>query len=145
MSALKGLPDRDEFWGWLQELAERGPRFTGNAAHRGFVDELQSQLEDIGLTVQRDELRFRRWEATHWQLRLHGVPSGEEVLPVAYYYPYSGETSSQGVTGVASWCTAAGLPATTRRLLGRSPWLRRAFPRFPRCSSGAGPGSCRSC
>ncbi len=107
MSALKELPDRDEFWGWQQQLAKRGPRFTGNAAHRGFVDELQSQLQDIGLTVHRDELYFRHWEATRWELRLHGISSGEEVLPVAYYYPYSGETSSQGVTGELVHCGMA--------------------------------------
>ena len=107
LSTMKGLPDLDEFWGWLQKLAERGPRFTGNAAQRGFVDELQSQLQNIGLTVHRDELYFRRWEATRWELRLHGVPSGEEVLPVTYYYPYSGETPSQGVTGELVHCGGA--------------------------------------
>jgi hypothetical protein len=107
MTTMKGLPDRDEFWSWQQKLAERGPRFAGNAAHRGFVDELQSQLQDIGLTVHRDELYFRRWEATRWELRLHNVDGGEEVLPVAYYYPYSGETSSQGVSGELAYCGKA--------------------------------------
>lgn len=107
MYAMKGLPDRDEFWGWQQQLAERGPRFTGNAAHREFVDKLQAHLENIGLTVHRDELHFRRWEATRWELRLHGIKSDEEILPVAYYYPYSGETSPQGVTGELVHCGGA--------------------------------------
>ena len=85
MSAIKGLPDPDEFWGWQQQLAAYDPRFTGNAAHQRFIDELQAHLEELGLTVHRDELRFRRWEATRWELRLHDVQSGEESLPVAYY------------------------------------------------------------
>jgi hypothetical protein len=129
MSALKALPDRDEFWGWQQKLAERGPRFTGNAAHRGFVDELQAQLEDIGLTVHRDELRFRRWEATRWELRLHGVPSGEEVLPVAYYYPYSGQTSSPGVTGELVHC--GGAPGNYSQATGKIAVVEACIPPFP--------------
>ncbi len=79
--------------------------------------------------MHRDELSFRRWEATRWELRFHDVDGGEEVLPVAYYYPYSGETSSQGVTGELVHC--GGAPGNYLQAAGKIAVVEAPIPPFP--------------
>lgn len=80
-------------WRWHENLAEHGPRLTGNPAHACYVDFLEERLERMGLRVHRDRLTFNRWDPKRW-----GLTVGGERLSVASYYPYSGVTPSAGVT-----------------------------------------------
>ncbi|GAB0103913.1 hypothetical protein JMUB6875_28870 [Nocardia sp. JMUB6875] len=89
-----GLPTVDELWDAQLRLNDLGPRFTGNAAHRGFVDYIDTSLRDMGIQVIRDRVSFTRWEAGRFDLRLDGTP-----LRTAGYVPYSGSTGPEGVEG----------------------------------------------
>src|SRR6185369_13274041 len=39
------LPPVDEVWGWQVRMNKLGPKYTGNEAHRSFVDFLASNLQ----------------------------------------------------------------------------------------------------
>ncbi|GAC68043.1 hypothetical protein [Gordonia soli] len=91
-----GLPrglSVDDIWDRNLELADHGPRLTGNPAHRRFIDSLAADLDRIGLHVHRDRLTFDRWDPMRWELAVDGLP-----VPLAFYYPYSGVTGPDGVT-----------------------------------------------
>ncbi|WHU49135.1 hypothetical protein QNM97_09250 [Gordonia sp. L191] len=90
----RGPADRNELWRGLVEMNQLGPRLTGNAAHREFIDSLESRLKSYGITTFRDRTRFDRWEAKSFGLRLEGRPQ-----PVAAYVPYSGSTPPGGISG----------------------------------------------
>jgi hypothetical protein len=99
------LPDREEFSRWNEELAHVGSRLTGTTQHQGYIDSLTERLEALGLDVHRDDIRFRRWEPRHWELRMSDP--AERRLPVASPFPYSGETPPEGVTGELVHCGKA--------------------------------------
>jgi hypothetical protein len=93
-AAAEGLAvDAGTLWRWNQRLAAGGPRLTGNAAHRTFVDWLAGMLGDTGLRVRRDRLTFDRWAPRRWSLTVDGAS-----VDVAFYFPYSGVTPPAGVT-----------------------------------------------
>ncbi|WP_107706349.1 hypothetical protein [Nocardioides allogilvus] len=91
-AAARGVDPR-KMWRWHEELAERGPRLTGNRAHSEYIEFLAARLGRMGLRVHRDRLTFTRWDPKRW-----GLSVGGERLPVAFYYPYSGVTPPAGVT-----------------------------------------------
>jgi hypothetical protein len=76
-----------------------GPRYTGNDAHRTFVEYLAKNLQATGIHVQRDTSTITRWNATKWGLKLSHSGGVATDVPVTFYYPYSGATSAEGVTG----------------------------------------------
>jgi len=86
-------------WDWQVWMAGLGPKFTGNDAHRTFVEFLATELKRAGLDVARDSYVFTRWEATRRELT--ATPNGAQPrkVPVTSDYPYSGRTEPQGVTG----------------------------------------------
>jgi hypothetical protein len=63
------LPSADEIWASMEAMNQGGvPRFTGNDAHRKFVDMLESDMKRAGLQTARDSYTFPRWEAKKWSL-----------------------------------------------------------------------------
>lgn len=67
-----------------------------------FVGWLHDQLSRIpGFRLRTDRHTFGRWLAKSWSMDISqpatSGPSGP--VPLAYYYPYSGRTPRQGVTG----------------------------------------------
>lgn len=94
--AVEGVPSTETLREWNAFMASLGPRHTGNAAHKAFVDFLASEFEALGLTVVRETQSFERWEANSWLLAV--VEDGHETpVEVASYYPYSGQTGEHGV------------------------------------------------
>jgi len=93
------LASIDEIWAALGEMNEHGPRFTGNASHRWFVDTLDSGMKQAGLKTSRDSYTFSRWEAKSWGLSATPKNGKPADVPVTFYYPHSGETGAQGITG----------------------------------------------
>ncbi len=101
-TALQGLPSLNEIWSWHQLLAGMGTRYTGSNGHAKFTQWLHDQfltVPDFQLHIER--ITFHRWLAENWSLRIDqnatAGPSGQ--VPVSYYYPYSGKTDPNGVTG----------------------------------------------
>ena len=93
------LPAAETIWRWQERLNGFGPRLTGSAAHRGFIEFLQSELAALGLDVSRDKLAFTRWEAKGFGLGMQAASGPAAPLPVTSYFPYSGQTGPGGVEG----------------------------------------------
>ena len=97
------LPSQKESWDKLVWMAKLGPKYTGNPAHVEFVEYLAKNLESCGLDVQRDHFTLPRWEAHRCAVNVHTASGTSIELPVTSYYPYSGETPGEGVTGEVAY------------------------------------------
>jgi hypothetical protein len=93
------LPKQKEVWASLEWMAALGPKYTGNEAHVKYVEWLATQLQSSGLTVERDHYTFPRWEAKHWRVGVTPTSGAPSDVPVTSYFPYSGQTPPEGVTG----------------------------------------------
>jgi len=93
------LPSQKEVWEWQTWMAKLGPKYTGNRAHVEFVDFLATDLKEYGYEVQREHYTFPRWEARRTQLSIKPASGDSFQAPVTSYFPYSGQTPAQGVTG----------------------------------------------
>ncbi len=93
------LPSQKEVWEHVQWMAGLGPKFTGNKAHTEFVEFLATQLQSLGLEVTRDLYTFPRWEAKRWGIGVQPASGQAFQVPVTSYWPYSGQTPADGVTG----------------------------------------------
>jgi hypothetical protein len=71
-----------------------GSRTTGSNGHKHFVSWLEQQLNDMGLTIHRNEYRFDRWEEKRSAIFINNIE-----VPVSSSFPYSGETDKNGLTG----------------------------------------------
>ena len=94
----EGLPGLEEVWNWQVFMNNLGPRYTGNAAHRAYVDFLDTQFKALGLDLAYDDYIFPRWEVRRTALQLLSRDSQQDVA-VSSYYPYSGQTTPAGVEG----------------------------------------------
>jgi hypothetical protein len=97
-----GMPGLPEVWQWEEQLVGFGTRYTGSSGHAAFVDWLAGQLSAVpGVRVRTDRLTFGRWLARDFALTVSGPASAGRSgpVPLAYYYPYSGQTPPGGVTG----------------------------------------------
>src|SRR5580704_1787963 len=101
------LPSQKELWDWQVWMAKLGPKYTGNPAHRAFVDFLDSQLKSAGLEVARDHFTLPRWEAYRWELSAAPSSGAHLKVPVSSYFPYSGRTTAAGVTGKLAYVGTA--------------------------------------
>jgi hypothetical protein len=95
-----GIPSAEEIWGWQNQLAHFGTRYTGSTGHTNYVDWLSEHFAAIpGFTLKRDRLTFNRWLARDYSLSITTpTVAHPRPVPVTYYYPYSGKTSGAGVT-----------------------------------------------
>jgi hypothetical protein len=93
------LPSADELGRQTVQMNSLGDRFPGSDAHRTHVEYLAKGLQALGLEVQRDTGRFSRWLASRWVAKLTLPGAAPIDLPATSYYPYSGATGPEGVTG----------------------------------------------
>jgi hypothetical protein len=94
------VPSADEIWSWMVAMNDLGPnRYTGNKAHVAYINFLEKNLKSFGLTVDRDTYKFPRWEAKNWGITVKPAMGAAWKVPVSSYYPYSGQTGNDGVTG----------------------------------------------
>jgi len=93
------LPTQKEVWDWQVWMAKLGPKYTGNPAHITFVDFLETQLKAAGLDVTRDHFTLPRWDAHRWSIHVSPSSGASFEIPVTSYFPYSGTTPAEGVTG----------------------------------------------
>jgi hypothetical protein len=93
------LPSRKEVWDWQVWMAKLGPKYTGNRAHKEFVEFLALHLREYGLEVAREHYTLPRWEARRCALTVTPALGKRFRAPVTSYFPYSGQTPATGVTG----------------------------------------------
>ena len=77
-------------------IAPLKDRLTGSPKHHELVSHIQSQLEDLGLAVQCDDLEFTYFNGP---LSEPAVSLGGDNMPVTSYSTYSGFTGPDGVSG----------------------------------------------
>jgi hypothetical protein len=99
--SITKIPSAETIWGWQNQLVGFGTRYTGSTGHTSYVDWLSEHFAAIpGFTLKRDRLTFNRWLARDYSLSITAPTLDHPYLvPVTYYYPYSGKTSGDGVTG----------------------------------------------
>ena len=93
------LPSQKEVWDWQVWMAKLGPKYTGNQAHTEFVEFLASHLKEFGLDVAREHYTLPRWDARRWEITVTPASGQSFHAPVTSYFPYSGQTPSEGATG----------------------------------------------
>ena len=122
------LPSADEFGRQVVQMSNLGARWTGSDAHHAHVEYLAKRLQAIGgLNVQRETGTFIRWLATKWAAKLTPSGGADIDIPATSYYPYSGATGPEGVTGelvkipaaIASGSAAGGRQAVPGDLKGK--------------------------
>ena len=87
------LPNTNELWKWLEQLADWCPAYTGSPGHVKFVNFLDQKLREAKLTPQR-----KTYTLPYWDLKNYGLKLGDEKIHAASYRPYSGPTPPSGVT-----------------------------------------------
>ncbi|HPD02159.1 MAG TPA: hypothetical protein PK245_02185, partial [Clostridia bacterium] len=65
---MSGLFDIEEIKKNHQKMVQMGPRLTGSAAHKEFIESIKRELTAIGLEPKTDTLHFKRWEPGRWAL-----------------------------------------------------------------------------
>lgn len=87
------LPDTDEIWKWMKQLADWCPVYTGSPSHVAFINMLEAELRKSKLEAKRKTFTLPRWD-----LKGYGIKVGSESIHAASYRPYSGSTGAAGVT-----------------------------------------------
>jgi hypothetical protein len=114
------LPTEKEIWDWQTWMANLGPKFTGNSAHRTFVDFLEKQLKTAGLEVTRDNAKLPLWEARRSAIHVSPYEGASFEANVTSAVPYSGQTSASGITGdliYVGWVPAVDLRNVKGKIL----------------------------
>ncbi len=87
------LPNTNELWKWLEQLAEWCPAYTGSPGHVKFINFLEQKLREAKLTPLR-----KTYTLPYWELKSYGLKLGNEKIHASSYRPYSGITPPAGVT-----------------------------------------------
>lgn len=122
---IGGLPGPAEIWDQQLRLNALGPRYTGNAAHRRFIDWISEEFEQLGLVVRQVDSWFTRWDA-----RSASVWIGAEPLK-ASSYPYSMGTGRAGVSGQLVHAGRACAPDLSVEMRDRIVFLEAPAPTLP--------------
>lgn len=93
------LPTADELGRQTIQMNNLGERFTGSPAHRTHVERIAKGLAELGLKVERETTPVTLWLAKRWAAKLTPAGGATIDLPATSYYPYSGQTGPEGVTG----------------------------------------------
>lgn len=105
------LPSQKELWDWQVWMAKLGPKYTGNHAHTAFVEFLASEFQKTGIEITRDSYAFTRWDAKRCEIKVAPKSGAAFKVPFTSYYPYSGQTPPEGVSGEL---VEAGTPAEVK-------------------------------
>ncbi len=81
----------------IKKMNSFGSRLTGSEGQLKFIKYIQKEIENMGLEVYRDPFYFKKWEEKESSLLLYGY-NGPEEIEISSAFPYSGETTDNGVT-----------------------------------------------
>lgn len=74
-----------------------GTRLTGSEGHTDFINWLKEEIGKMGIQIFSDPFYFRRWEEKNSLIEI--IDGDEKInIPVSSAYPYSGETTAEGIT-----------------------------------------------
>lgn len=88
---------KDALLAGVEKMNSFGIRTTGSKAHNDFINYLQDEIKKLGVKIYSDPFYFRRWEEKNSSIEI--IDGKENInIPVSSAYPYSGETTADGVT-----------------------------------------------
>ena len=87
-------------------IAPLKERLTGSPTHNALINHIQTQLENLGLKVYTDDLKFTYYNGPLSQPK---VSVGDNNVPVTSYSKYSGFTGPDGVGGTLVDVTTSSL------------------------------------
>ncbi len=74
-----------------------GTRLTGSKGHNDFIKWLKDEITKMDIAIYSDPFYFRRWEEKSSSIEI--IDGDEKInIPVSSAYPYSGQTSAEGIT-----------------------------------------------
>ena len=88
---------KEEMLDGMHTMNAFGTRLTGSRGHTDFISWLKDEISEMGIKIFSDPFYFRRWEEKRSSI---DIIDGDEMIniPVSSAYPYSGETSADGIT-----------------------------------------------
>lgn len=93
------LPSPGQIGQDVQRMVDFGPRLTGSDAHNRYIEWLEQEFSDAGLSLlDCDQYLTERWLAEDVALEILAGP-GDGAARVATYYPRSQETATEGIEG----------------------------------------------
>lgn len=88
---------KEEMLEGMNKMNSFGTRLTGSKGHTDFINWLKSEIAKMDISVFSDPFYFRRWEEKRSLINL--IDGDEKIrIPVSSAYPYSGETTADGIT-----------------------------------------------
>lgn len=88
---------KEEMLEGMEKMNSFGTRLTGSKGHTDFINWLKSEIAEMGIPVFSDPFYFRRWEEKRSSIEI--IDGNEKIgIPVSSAYPYSGETTADGIT-----------------------------------------------
>ncbi|MBQ8503451.1 MAG: hypothetical protein IJ491_04135 [Clostridia bacterium] len=93
-----------------------GTRLTGSKGHNDFIRWLKDEITKMDIPLYSDPFYFRRWEEKKSSIE---IIDGDEItnISVSSAYPYSGETSADGITEELAYVKSAkDIPKTNGKI-----------------------------
>lgn len=88
---------KEEMLEGMHKMNSFGTRLTGSSGHTDFINWLKAEIGGMDIPVFSDPFYFRRWEEKRSLIEI--IDGNERIsIPVSSAYPYSGETSPDGIT-----------------------------------------------
>ena len=88
---------KEEMLEGIHKMNSFGTRLTGSKGQIDFINWLKEELSKMGVPIYSDPFYFRRWEEKRSSIEI--IDGNEKInIPVSSAYPYSGETSVEGIT-----------------------------------------------
>ena len=88
---------KEEMLEGMHKMNSFGTRLTGSRGHTEFINWLKAEIGGMDIPVFSDPFYFRRWEEKRSSIEI--IDGNERIsIPVSSAYPYSGETSPDGIT-----------------------------------------------
>ncbi len=88
---------KEELLDGMNKMNSFGARLTGSKGHNEFVKWLKDEIAKMDIPIFSDPFYFKRWEEKRSSIEI--IDGNEKInVPVSSAYPYSGETSADGIT-----------------------------------------------
>ncbi len=88
---------KEEMLQGMHKMNSFGTRLTGSRGHTDFINYLKAEIEKMDIPVFSDPFYFTRWEEKRSSVEIIDGDDTVEI-PVSSAYPYSGETTADGIT-----------------------------------------------
>lgn len=88
---------KEEMLEGMYRMNSFGTRLTGSKGHTDFINWLKDEIGKMGIQIFSDPFYFRRWEEKSSSIEIIDG-EGKINIPVSSAYPYSGETTADGIT-----------------------------------------------